>query len=761
MALSAIELPPVLAGPIIRRAEPEVVWIWLATSWAVVKCRPWVIKTDWTAKNNGDVVLASPDDWPAKPGVQSRLRNVFQTGFRCVPLGERLFVTLIPLRPRRPFERGRRYGYGMSLTLSMEAGEFTAELCAVSGPTLLPTEAITFHPWVQWPTFRLADGIELLACGSCRRPGATGDDAYPGLEAWISGNVSAPQYAGPAKKPIQALFLLGDQIYADDVAGPLWAAVQELAEHLFGTVELMPRLDYTHEYRYDSQARSIGEIPYTPASQQKDPPILSRRGMVLKVAKFTTDDGEGHLLGFSEYAAHYLLMWSPDLFKLFRVESRKDATGKSDLAHNDKYLSGLVKGVEAAQRIVANFPVYMIFDDHDVTDDWNFDEYWRESTQNTKNPVGRWIVINALAAYWAFQGWGNDPAAFDEDFLTTVQDYATRASNARNPTADQIEETPEFKQCAKLLLNHDGWPYMAPTNPPVVVADTRTQRTPGGKDYADIVLGSKALKRLEDLVAAALSAGGVSQIVLLLSGPVLGWTPMRWGQFQQFDGSRASAYKLDVEQFWNNPRSTGLLFEALVKLVSERTLCIFLSGEVHHSYVSPGKFFALPGNQRFAAVADRIRAADLVEIMKWFESADKLPEYLGVTSKARLNVFQITSSPIKNIHERFHSIKRVGEKNVVVSSGFFLSATLGELHPGVLAVDVYYGNRVWVGVTLPPTLGGTKSPGGATDTAVGLNNFCVVNLGDSRSVEVFYVGSGGGKTYIRSTKVPRASVGVL
>jgi len=59
------------------------------------------------------------------------------------------------------------------------------------------------------------------------------------------------------------------------------------------------------------------------------------------------------------------------------------------------------------RRALANVPTYMIFDDHDVTDDWNLTARWRDRVR--ASPAGRRIVANALAAYWAFQGWGNDP----------------------------------------------------------------------------------------------------------------------------------------------------------------------------------------------------------------------------------------------------------------------------------------------------------------------------------------------------------------
>src|SRR4030095_5601318 len=44
------------------------------------------------------------------------------------------------------------------------------------------------------------------------------------------------------------------------------------------------------------------------------PPGL-RREIVLERAGFTTTDGESHLLSLGEFAAYYLLTWSPELWK--------------------------------------------------------------------------------------------------------------------------------------------------------------------------------------------------------------------------------------------------------------------------------------------------------------------------------------------------------------------------------------------------------------------------------------------------------------
>ena len=49
----------------------------------------------------------------------------------------------------------------------------------------------------------------------------------------------------------------------------------------------------------------------------------------------------------------------------------------------------------------------MIFDDHDVTDDWNLSLKWRQDVKSFK--LGRRIVANGLMAFWLCQGYGNDP----------------------------------------------------------------------------------------------------------------------------------------------------------------------------------------------------------------------------------------------------------------------------------------------------------------------------------------------------------------
>ena len=64
----------------------------------------------------------------------------------------------------------------------------------------------------------------------------------------------------------------------------------------------------------------------------------------------------------------------------------------------------------AVRRVLANVPSLMIFDDHEITDDWNIDHAWVNSVYG--KPAGRRAVTNGLLAYALCQHWGNKPAAF-------------------------------------------------------------------------------------------------------------------------------------------------------------------------------------------------------------------------------------------------------------------------------------------------------------------------------------------------------------
>lgn len=57
------------------------------------------------------------------------------------------------------------------------------------------------------------------------------------------------------------------------------------------------------------------------------------------------------------------------------------------------------------RRALANISTFMIFDDHEITDDWNLNPSWRDRVFTS--PLGKAIVRNGMMAYALFQDWGN------------------------------------------------------------------------------------------------------------------------------------------------------------------------------------------------------------------------------------------------------------------------------------------------------------------------------------------------------------------
>ena len=62
--------------------------------------------------------------------------------------------------------------------------------------------------------------------------------------------------------------------------------------------------------------------------------------------------------------------------------------------------------------MLANVPTYMIFDDHDLTDDLFLSPMWRRRVQGST--LGQVILTNGMLAYALFQDWGNDPRRYDQ-----------------------------------------------------------------------------------------------------------------------------------------------------------------------------------------------------------------------------------------------------------------------------------------------------------------------------------------------------------
>ena len=87
-------------------------------------------------------------------------------------------------------------------------------------------------------------------------------------------------------------------------------------------------------------------------------------------------------------------------------------TRKDKVLKKVSRLDWFYKELPRVRRVLANIPSYMVFDDHEITDDWNLTPKWAKQTR--ASALGRAVIRNGLAAGTLFQSWGNDPRAYRE-----------------------------------------------------------------------------------------------------------------------------------------------------------------------------------------------------------------------------------------------------------------------------------------------------------------------------------------------------------
>ena len=127
--------------------------------------------------------------------------------------------------------------------------------------------------------------------------------------------------------------------------------------------------------------------------------------------------------------------------------------------------------------LLSTVPVAMMFDDHDVIDDWNISEQWVRDMRATDWWESR--IVGALASYWIYQHLGNlSPEALDNDAVyqrVKALDDAGDLLDDVVHTADRQPETIRWSFDRRL-----GDTYL-------VVVDSRAGRvlTEGHRDMLD------------------------------------------------------------------------------------------------------------------------------------------------------------------------------------------------------------------------------------------------------------------------------------
>ncbi|MGC4986442.1 alkaline phosphatase D family protein [Streptomyces sp. DT193] len=252
--------------------------------------------------------------------------------------------------------------------------------------------------------------------------------------------------------------------------------------------------------------------------------------------------------------------------------------------------------------LLSTVPSCMIFDDHDVIDDWNTSEAWLAEIRAT--PWWRERVLSGLMSYWVHQHLGNlSPAELSADLLYAAVRETPDGTDVLRAFAAQADADPASVR----------WSYRRDFGRTrVLMLDTRAARVLDEKHRAMLDPGEAAWLREQALEAPdsrdhLLIGTSLPWLLPPLIHHVETWDAAlcrgeRGGRWARFGERLRRA--ADLEHWAAFPESFGELAELIAEAGSgERapaTVCV-LSGDVHHAYVAD-PVWADPAEQPSARV---------------------------------------------------------------------------------------------------------------------------------------------------------------
>lgn len=301
--------------------------------------------------------------------------------------------------------------------------------------------------------------------------------------------------------------------------------------------------------------------------------------------------------------------------------SLKEPPGK-ELKDFEEYahLYRLAWSDDANRWLLSTVPSAMIFDDHDVRDDWNASLDWKRKMEATSWWHGR--IVAGLGSYWVYQHLGNlSPAerADDElwqrvvahdgegevDLTEAVDDFAARVD--ADPTTYRFSFSRDFDDVR------------------LIVVDSRAARDldPQGRGLVDPPELEWVDERLRGGFRHVLVATSLPFLLPMGLHHVEAWDEAisqgAWGRPAAWVGERLrQAVDLEHWAAWQNS------FQAVARMVTELAdggrgpapeTVTFLSGDVHYSYLAEVERDG--GGRIVQAVCSPVRNP-LPRLLRWF-----------------------------------------------------------------------------------------------------------------------------------------------
>ena len=463
-----------------------------------------------------------------------------------IRVGKYAFIHLLSFTSSEPFEDTARIGYSLSFSDDAQQASWENEQ---RGLLYDGQSSLCFH-YTETP--------ETILHGSCRKPHFHSDDALAQVDV-LHKNAFKKQNDFP-----DLLLMTGDQIYADDVAGPMLKAIHSVIdrlglyhEALEGAVVTNTNELATHEHGYYEREQLLPQIATNTV-------LSSIFFGAKKKPVFTSVNAQNHLIGSAEIIAMYLLVWSDTLWADINID--KDGIPPKYHAIFDKEheaLNGFVKQLPQVRRALAHIPTYMIFDDHDVTDDWNLTRGWEQEVYG--NPLSKRMIGNALIGYLLCQGWGNAPKKVAPLIAKVQKSMGESGLNSHDEIIDD-------------LLDFDQWHYRLDTTPPIEVLDTRTQRWRSESNMNK----PSGLMDWEALCDFQHSIIGKESVIVVSAAPIYGVKVIE--AIQKVFTFFGKALTVDAEN-WMAHKGTANVILNIFRHYKTPPDFIILSGDVHYSFV--------------------------------------------------------------------------------------------------------------------------------------------------------------------------------
>ncbi|MCD2188001.1 alkaline phosphatase D family protein [Actinomycetospora soli] len=282
--------------------------------------------------------------------------------------------------------------------------------------------------------------------------------------------------------------------------------------------------------------------------------------------------------------------------------------------------------------LLSTAPVAMIFDDHDVRDDWNTSQAWREQMAQLDWWPTR--IRAGLASYWVYQHLGNmDPATLESD------DVYRKVMACEGDAYPVLEEFAARADAAVGQPAGIRWSYrwdLGSTR--LLMVDSRCGRVLN--DDERLMINDDTFTWLEEEAASP-------DLDHVLIGSSIPWLmPPAISQVQSMDersatrGSRVAEWlrqAVDLEH-WPAFRAS---FDRLARLVERAaassagpaTVCV-LSGDVHHCYAARATFPTPTRSHVYQLTASPVRNAvpwfmEYVFAAGWTRTATRVARRIG------------------------------------------------------------------------------------------------------------------------------------